>query len=226
VTTPVVTQAVDKEWPREGIGGAECYGLYYKQLERAVERGRKYSMQLKEDEERKRTIEAAVSDPLPLSMLERIEAIGYAKFTKEKEKRLFPYKQDEVLAQELQNNILIHLAGGNSKILAEEMFLEGLIILENNSKLITVKNILCDSGALHGSYMSKQFLARIRNDLGPNQIKKVNSDVRLGDNKTIVAIDEVVILEIMITLEDSPVGSGPKEFIIQEIFSVIETALI
>jgi len=154
-------------------------------------------------------------------MLEKIETIGHSNLINEQQ--IFHYEQDEILAQELQNNILIHLAGGHSKILAEEMFLEGLIILENKSDLITVKNILCDSGALHGSYISKRFLAKIRNDLGPHHIKKVNSDVRLGDNKTIVSIDEVAILEIMITLEDSFEGSGPKEFTIQEIFSVIET---
>ena len=116
------------------------------------------------------------------------------------------------MAKELQEKLLLHLNGKSSKILAQEMFLEGLIISDNKSDVIEVKNILCDSGALHGSYMNKRFLNKIRHQLAPSQIRKVSSDVRLGDNKTIVSIDEIVILDLVITLKASSIQ---KEFTVK-----------
>ena len=190
-------------------------------MERAWERAERHARQLKDEEERKRDMEIAVTTPLPLSMLQQIESIGYANFLREstKSKTLYNYQQDTLLAEELKNNILIHLQGQSSKILAQEMFLEGLIISDNKTEVIEVKKILCDSGALHGSYMNKCFLNKIRHQLAPSQIRKVSSDVRLGDNKTIVSIDEIVMLDLIITLE----GSKEKEYGVKEVFSVIET---
>ena len=190
-------------------------------MERAWERAERHACQLREEEKRKRDMEIAVTTPLPLSMLQQIEAIGYNQFLKNstKSKKLYNYQQDTLLAKELENNILIHLQGKSSNILAQEMFLEGLIISDNKTEVIEVKKILCDSGALHGSYLNKRFLDKIRHQLAPSQIRKVSSDVRLGDNKTIVSINEIVILDLIITLE----GSNIKEYNVKEIFSVIET---
>jgi RNase H-like domain found in reverse transcriptase len=210
-------------WPREGIGGKlQFHRLSLHQVERAWEKTEPQARQPKEEEEEiKRDMEIAVTTPLPL-LLKNIECIGYAQFLRESttSKKLFHYQQDNDLAQELHNNLLLHLHGKFSKILAQEMFLEGLIISDNNSDVIEVKNILCDSGALHGSYMNKLYLNKIRHQLAPSQIRKVSSDVRLGDNKTIVSINEVVILDLVITLKES---STQKEYTVKEIFSVIDT---
>ena len=191
-------------------------------MERAWERAERHAAQLRKEEEQKRDMEIAVTTPLPISMLQQIEAVGYSQFLRDsnKSKTLFHYQQDTDLAKELQEKLLLHLNGKSSKILAQEMFLEGLIISDNKSDVIEVKNILCDSGALHGSYMNKRFLNKIRHQLAPSQIRKVSSDVRLGDNKTIVSIDEIVILDLVITLKASSIQ---KEFTVKEIFSVIDT---
>ena len=212
--TPVVTQAVDKTWPREGIGGAsEFHRLSFYQVERAWERAERHAHQLREEEEEKRIIEAAITAPLSPSTTLQIESANYSE-------KLFNYQQDVDLAKDLEDKILLHLHGHSSKILAQQMFLEGLIISDNRSDVIQVKNILCDSGALHGSYMNKRFLDKIRHQLALSQIRKVSSDVRLGDNKTIVSINEVAILDLLITLKES---TSQKEYTVKEIFSVIET---
>ena len=103
------------------------------------------------------------------------------------------------------------------------MFLDGFIISENNKDVLKVERILCDSGALHGSYIAKEFLDSIRPQLSPRQIKKVNSNVRLGDNLTVVPITEVVLLDLVVTSADLIPDIVDKEFTVQELFCVIPT---
>ena len=163
MTTPVVTQAVDKQWPREGIGG-------------------------------------------PIET----DDICY-------------YEQDEKFARQLLENIILHLPGNCANTLANQMFLDGLIVSENNKDIIKVEKILCDSGALHGSYISKNYLNKIRPQISPKQILKVDTNVRLGDNKTVVKISEVVLLELVVTTDSSFEGLANKEFTLKEVFCVIPT---
>jgi hypothetical protein len=48
-----------------------------------------------------------------------------------------------------------------------------------------VDNVLLDSGAIHKSYISEQFVNKYREILS-EKIKKVNGNVKLGDNITVV----------------------------------------
>ena len=118
----------------------------------------------------------------------------------------------------------MHLPGKNFKSLANQMFLDGFIISGNNSKsVIKVDKVLCDSGALHGSYISKEFLDKIRHTLSPAQIKKVDSKVRLGDNVTVVSISEVIILDLIVSSGDLLNNNEDKEYEVKEVFCVIPT---
>jgi hypothetical protein len=61
-----------------------------------------------------------------------------------------------------------------------------------------VDNVLLDSGAIHKSYISEQFVNKYREILS-EKIKKVNGNVKLADNITTKQITETVELELQIT---------------------------
>ncbi len=61
---------------------------------------------------------------------------------------------------------------------------------------ITVPSVLFDSGAIHSSYVSRQFLDRHRPTLQPH-VTRCSGVVKLGDNHTTVQITELVSLDIL-----------------------------
>lgn len=78
------------------------------------------------------------------------------------------------------------------------MHREGII---QTSPIIEVDKILFDSGALHSSYAAKELIDANRDMLEP-YIKKWKGKVRLGDNKTTMLIDEIVVLPIVFYDDD------------------------
>lgn len=63
---------------------------------------------------------------------------------------------------------------------------------------IELSKILMDSGALHGSYISKEWVDSKRELLRPN-LRKVNGAVKMGDNKTLVQIKEILRINVLLT---------------------------
>ena len=72
---------------------------------------------------------------------------------------------------------------------------------------ICLNKVLWDSGALHSSYISQQWLDRHREILG-ERIRNVDTIVRLGDSKTCINLNEKVALEVEAT---SPVSSSSRK---------------
>ena len=78
---------------------------------------------------------------------------------------------------------------------------EGSIVVEDDGA-IPVRKALFDSGALHGSYISKELVDEHRCKLSPF-IQKVHGTVKLGDNITTINVDEVLV-----TVVDFQLDSG------------------
>jgi len=76
---------------------------------------------------------------------------------------------------------------------------EGAIVLDEEHE-IPIKKALFDSGALHGSYISKELVDEHRCKLSPC-IQKVNGTVKLGDNTTTINVDEVLIAVVNFQLD-------------------------
>ena len=70
----------------------------------------------------------------------------------------------------------------------------GSIIL-NGNEAIKLKRVILDSGALHSSYLSKNWVDRYRPDL-KHHIRKVKGTVTLGDNETAIEVSERVSLKV------------------------------
>jgi hypothetical protein len=90
---------------------------------------------------------------------------------------------------------------------------DGILKIANDEVMIT--NILFDSGALHSSYISKSFINKNRHILKDN-IKKNDGFVKLGDNKTVVKVDETIQLPV------SFIDNNLKEHIAEVNFVVWE----
>jgi len=76
---------------------------------------------------------------------------------------------------------------------------EGILRYGSDGEL-PVQNALFDSGALHGSYVSKELVDRNRSKLS-RWIQKVHGAVKLGDNVTTVNVDEVLIAVVDFQLD-------------------------
>jgi len=74
------------------------------------------------------------------------------------------------------------------------VFLGVKVVMVDDYK-VGLNEVLWDSGALHASYISQQWLDRHREALG-DKIREEETVVRLGDNKTRINLKEKVTLEI------------------------------
>ena len=59
-------------------------------------------------------------------------------------------------------------------------------------------NVLLDSGALHGSYISKDWV-NARRELLRADLRRVQGAVKMGDNKTLVPIQEILRINVILT---------------------------
>ena len=82
-----------------------------------------------------------------------------------------------------------------NKDLATYMHVQGLILLPDSE--IRIKNILMDTGALHGSYVSTNFIEKHRQLLS-GYIHKGSGKVKFGNDNNIRNVTEVLILPIKI----------------------------
>ena len=65
----------------------------------------------------------------------------------------------------------------------------------NRTTKVRVDNILMDSGALHSSYISQDWVDKHRLEL-QDKIRRVNGYVTLGDNVTRVPVKERILLSV------------------------------
>ena len=68
-------------------------------------------------------------------------------------------------------------------------------IVINDSRKIRLPRVLFDTGALHGSYISRELIDRFRVSMG-SRIRKVDGEVVLGDNNTRIRVKERITLPI------------------------------
>ncbi len=86
----------------------------------------------------------------------------------------------------------------------------------HNGTSLDVDNILFDTGALHGNYISHDWFMANK-DLLQHDVIDVNARVKLADNKTVVNIQYVVFIRIVF------MDSADNPHMLSDYFSVIET---
>ena len=88
----------------------------------------------------------------------------------------------------------------HNKTLANFMHVSGKLLLPGID--IESKKVLMDTGALHGSYVSTDFVKRYRKYLN-GHILAATGSVRFGNDDNIYEVNEVLILPIAITCSDT-----------------------
>lgn len=78
-------------------------------------------------------------------------------------------------------------------VLYSAVFTSATVVLSH--KLLFVPRVLFDSGALHGSYVSKNYINKHKVYFNP-LLRSANITTRLADNKTLVRVDNVIDLTI------------------------------
>ena len=73
---------------------------------------------------------------------------------------------------------------------------EGLILKENGDIALRLSSVLFDSGALHSSYISSDFVSANIDLLNPF-LRSSAGQVKLGDNRTVVNIDKVLEVPLL-----------------------------
>ena len=81
----------------------------------------------------------------------------------------------------------------------------------NRSMKVRVESILMDSGALHSSYVSQDWVDKHRLQL-QNEIRRVNGYVSLGDNVTRIPVKERILLSVEFVDWDGDVHQGVVDF--------------
>ncbi len=87
----------------------------------------------------------------------------------------------------------------------------------NNGQNVTLNDILFDTGALHGNYVSLSWFNDHKANLDGHLVTTATSKVKLADNKTIVPIYNVVQLSLTFT------GNDGQAYHLSDTFSVIDT---
>ena len=80
--------------------------------------------------------------------------------------------------------------------IAAFMQTSGKVSFPISSKEAPAPKILLDSGALHASYVSRRWYNRYKDLINPKQIIPVEGVVFLGDSKTKMQIDKIVVLDL------------------------------
>ena len=94
----------------------------------------------------------------------------------------------------------------------------GIIQFSDGSIDTIIDNVLFDTGALHGNYLSLEWFNANRKRLNPSDIEFVDARVRLADNKTVVHIEHVVRLTIAFCDDKG------NDYQLNDYFSVINTS--
>ena len=97
---------------------------------------------------------------------------------------------------------------------APYMFIEGTADL--GTYKAKLRNILMDSGALHGSYISNTWYENNRDRINPTCVKAVEGTVVMGDDETTQRVNTMVVLTVIIR------GTKGKSTPFTAAFSVIE----
>jgi hypothetical protein len=94
--------------------------------------------------------------------------------------------------------------------LAKAVHREGKIV-PTDGEFVVVPDVLFDTGALHGSYISRRLSYKNRHLLKPFRINR-KTRVRLADNKTLVEIDEAYMLCVVFKDDAGREHSGSALF--------------
>ena len=111
-------------------------------------------------------------------------------------------------------HVLKTSSGTQRRDVAPYMFIEGTADL--GTYKAKLRNILMDSGALHGSYISNFWFENNRDRISPTCIKAIEGTVVMGDDETTQRVNTMVVLTVII--RDSKGKSVP----FTAAFSVIE----
>ena len=109
---------------------------------------------------------------------------------------------------------LFNIVKGN-RDLATYMHVSADVLRVDGFKIHT-NNVLLDTGALHGSYVSKRFVDKHRHELH-NDISTATGSVKFGNKDNLHKISEVLIVPIAITCRHSK-----RTYQLRTVFSVVD----
>ncbi len=136
---------------------------------------------------------------------------------------ILPYQVDSTQDDSLQQDGYLHMMKKSVTDshpymdLVKTVIRPGVVHL-SNGVMKTLDNILFDTGALHGNYLSSDWFRNNRHLIAEDDIFHVDTRVRLADNKTVVGIEYVV--RMAFTFSDA----RGNVFELLDNFSVINTS--
>ena len=98
--------------------------------------------------------------------------------------------------------------------LATHMHVSGILIQEDIR--IPVKNVLMDTGALHGSYVSQRFIDKHRHELQAN-IHAASGSVKFGNKDHVHKITEVLIMPMLVVCKHTQ-----RTYKLLTVYSIVE----